>query len=177
MRLASGGDGLFSAIIALFIVDYHFQRPRLVLHVIPAQAVAVQSVLLGKCFVVELAVLILFDLLDASLALAIDEELGFIVVGIAVDGSHLAPALLAPAPVRQQVYGVSLLLPVRAIEIVAVLGQAGEVADAEVAAARRPVAVVGSRLAQVVEASPYELADHPVVVVLPAPVVVGQVRP
>ena len=96
MGLAGGAYGLFSAAFARFIVDDDLEGARFVLHVVPSQAVSVQAVFLGKCLAVELPVPVFFHFLDASLALAVDEELGFVVVGIAVDGSDLAPTLLAP---------------------------------------------------------------------------------
>ena len=68
-------------------------------------------------------------------------------------------------------------VPTGAVEIVAVLGQSGEVADAEVAGTRRPVLIVGSRFTEIVIARPHEFTDNPVLVVLPYPVIVGQVAP
>ena len=78
-RLAGRLHHLFAAVFARFIVDDHLQLARLILHVVPAQAVAVEA-LLGV-------------LPDASLALAVDKELALRTVGIAVDGRHLADAV------------------------------------------------------------------------------------
>ena len=190
--LAGGLDGLLAGLAAVGIIDYHLHVARLIPDVVPAQTVAVEALggVLG----------------DAALALAVDEKFARGVVGVAVDGRHLSDAVLAlagvalagcraatfpltrrpvaflllarpPAPVGQQVDGVLLGVPSRAVEPVAVLGQAGQVADAEVARARWPVLVVGGGLAEVVVARPHELADYPRLVVLLGPVVVGQVAP
>ena len=113
---------------------------------------------------------------DASLALAVDEQLCLRGVCIAIDWSHLA-FTSRPCPVGQYVDCVVVSSPVAAVEIVAVFGKSGEVANAEIAAAAWPVGVVGSRLAQIVVACPNELADDPWVVLLTTPVIVGKVAP
>ena len=74
-------------------------------------------------------------------------------------------------------YGMRLLVPMAAIEIIAVLGQSGKVADAEVAAAAGPILIVGSGFAEIVIACPHKFADYPRIVFLAAPVVVGKVTP
>ena len=114
--------------------------------------------------------------MDAALALSVYEQLALNTVGIAIDWSHLAFAS-GPRPVWQQVSGVFRCVPFAAVEPVAVFGQAGQVADAKVAAAARPVLVVWCRLAQIVVAGPYKLADNPVFIVLPTPVIVWQIAP
>ena len=78
---------------------------------------------------------------------------------------------------RQQVYGVSIGVPMASVEVVAVFWQTCKVADSEIAAAAWPVGVVGSRLAKIVVACPNEFADDPWVVLLTTPVVVGKVAP
>src|SRR5690606_25676777 len=68
--------------------------------------------------------------------------------------TSLAPR---PVPVRQDVRHRQVRPPARLVEVEAVLGEAGQVDQAAVGAAR---AVVGRGLAQVVEAVPHELAGH-----------------
>ena len=77
----------------------------------------------------------------------------------------------------QEMDGVGGGVPTAAVEIIAVLGQSGKVADAEIAASAGPVGVVWGGLAEIVVASPHKLADDPRIVVLTAPVVVGEVAP
>ena len=138
-RLAGSRQRLLTCRLAILIIDHHLQFAWLILHVVPAQTVAVKTVLHSKRPLVELLILLFYYFLDASLTLAVDEELSLIIVGVAKDGRYLADAVLriafAPAPMGQQMDGVLLLLPVRAIEIVAILGQTSQVADAEIAAA------------------------------------------
>ena len=112
----------------------------------------------------------------SALALAVDEELSLVVVGVAHHRCHLAFAS-RPSPVGQQMDGVVAVVPYRAVEIVAVLGQSGEVADAEIAAARRPVGVVGRGLAEIIKARPDKLPDGVVLVVLSHEVALGQIAP
>ena len=73
--------------------------------------------------------------------------------------------------------GVYTTIPVGTIHVIAVFGQSSQVADTKIAAARRPVGVIGRGLAQIVVASPHKLADNPAVVILHLPVVVGQIAP
>ena len=94
----------------------------------------------------------------ASLRLPIDEKLGFRVAGIAEDG-HLLPLTSVPRPVGQKVQCRFFRVPYRPVEIVAVLGQAGQVASSEVAAAAGPVFIVWCRFAKIVLSCPYELSD------------------
>ena len=70
-----------------------------------------------------------------------------------------------------------VLIPVRAIEVKAILGQTSEVADAKIAAARGPVLIVGRGFTEVVVACPHKLTDDPWLIVLPDPVIVGQITP
>ena len=72
---------------------------------------------------------------------------------------------------------MGFLVPTGAVEPVAVLRQTCEVADAEIAGARGPVLVVGGGLAQIVVAGPHKLTDDVGGIVLPHPVVVGQIAP
>ena len=65
-----------------------------------------------------------------ALTLAIDEEFGTGVVGVDKDGGYLAFAS-GPGPMWQEVKGFGGLVPVTAIEVVAVFGKAGKVDDAE----------------------------------------------
>ena len=74
-------------------------------------------------------------------------------------------------------YGVGGGVPVAAIQVIAVLGQSGEVADAEVAASAWPILVVRGGFAEIVVACPYKFSDYPRIVLLTAPVVVGKVAP
>lgn len=117
LGFAGCADNLLSGLVAIFVINHHLQLARLIDHVAPTQAIAVKSrgVILG----------------DAALALAVDKEFGAGIVGVAVDGSYLALAV-GPRPMRQQVDGVLRLVPVAAVQVVAVLGQTCEVADAEV---------------------------------------------
>ncbi len=54
--------------------------------------------------------------------------------------------------------GRGLGIPVAAIEIVAVLGYARKVDNAEQRAVARPVGIIRCRLSEVVKSGPYELA-------------------
>ena len=130
-RFTGSTERLFASLVAVGVIDHDAQLSWFVAHVVPAQAEAVEA---------------FFGVLrNLALTLAVEEKLCGGVVGIAIDGSHLSATallsfrrrttLVAPSPVRQQVDGVLLLVPVRAVEEVAVFGQSGEVADAEVAAA------------------------------------------
>ena len=59
----------------------------------------------------------------------------------------------------QQMDGVLFLIPLGAIEIVTIFGHTSQVADAKIARTRRPVAVIGCGLSQIVETRPYKLSD------------------
>ena len=78
---------------------------------------------------------------------------------------------------RQQVYGVSIGVPMASVEVVAVFWQTCKVADSEIAAAAWPVGVVWSRFAEIVISSPYELSYNPRIVLLASPVVVRKIAP
>ena len=73
-------------------------------------------------------------LLDTALALAIDEEFGLGIVGVAEDGSHFTLTSW-PCPVGQQVQSLLFGRPMHAIEVGAILGKTSEVENAEVTAA------------------------------------------
>ena len=97
---------------------------------------------------------------------AVEAQLDLLRVGVGHDGDG-PPFLPGPGPVREHVHH-RLARPLALVEPEAVLGEARQVHDAEVRAAGRPVrflaralpVVVGSGLAEVVEAGPHELAQH-----------------
>ena len=72
---------------------------------------------------------------------------------------------------------MSVFVPMRAIEEIAVLGESGQIANAEIAGARGPVFIVRRGLAQIVVTRPHKLANHPRIIVLHHPVVIGQIAP
>ena len=190
---SSSADDLLGSLVAFGIVGDNLELTGFIANVHPAQTIAVETVLavrglgigkhrraaprhgffnaVGK-IVVERDVV----LADATLALAVDEELGFRIVGIAEDGRHFTFAAW-PGPVGEQMEGLLFGSPMDAIKVGAILGKSGEVKDAEVAAARWPVFIVGRRLAKIVEACPYEFSDNLRALVLPHPVVVGDIAP
>ena len=77
----------------------------------------------------------------------------------------------------QEMDGVSVFVPMRAIEEIAILGESGEIANAEIAGARGPVFIVRRGFAQIVVTRPHELSNYPRFIVLPHPVVIGQIAP
>ena len=77
----------------------------------------------------------------------------------AVGVRHGLHGAIRPVPVRQNVRHRKIETPVRLVDIEAVLGEAGEVNDAEIRAARGVVAVaIRRRLAEIIEAGPDKLA-------------------
>ncbi|CCZ11385.1 putative uncharacterized protein [Prevotella sp. CAG:1092] len=78
---------------------------------------------------------------------------------------------------RQEVEGVAILVPFRAIEIISVLRQSGKVANAEIAAATWPIFIIRSRFAKIVYASPHELTDGVIVVVHSEEILLRQIAP
>ena len=179
LRGSTGGlHGLGAYFFAVLVIHHHLQFARFVLHVVPAQAVAVDGrvVDVGNFALLACTALHVGSLGDAALRLSVHEEFGSGVVGVAIDGGHLAFAS-RPCPVGQEVDGLVGGVPVRAIEVVAVFGQSGEVEDAEVGRAAGPIAVVGSGFAEIVEACPDKLANHPRFVILQEPVLLGDVGP
>ena len=175
MGLAGRAHNLLFSRTAVLVVGHDFQFAGFIGHVHPHQAVATlqpQSILFlqrKRCFRIQFTLL--------SVALPVDEEFGFGVAGVDKDGGVL-PFPARPGPVGQHVQGVVALVPQATVEVVAVLGQAGQVDDAEHGAMAGPcVGVVRRRFAQVVEARPHELAERPVVVVGQGEVLVGHVRP
>ena len=141
-RVTGGMHSLFPGGFSVFVIDDHLELTGLVGHAVPHQTVAREEA------VGDLLAHLLDEfpsgrrhrhasrLMTSALALAVDEELSLVVVGVAHHRCHLAFASW-PSPVGQQMDGVVVAVPYRAVEIVAVLGQSGEVADAEIAAARR----------------------------------------
>src|SRR5574344_1805097 len=113
-------------------------------------------------------------LLPAALALAVQEELGLVAARIARDGNLLALAAV-PGPVRQEVHGFAAVVPERAVEVIAVLRERAEVADAEERAAADQAA--RTRLAEVVNARPDELAPAVPVALHARELEVRNVRP
>ena len=89
--------GLFACFVASIIIDHYLYFAWLIDGVVPAQAIAIQS--LGR-------ILGYF-----ALTLAIDKEFGSGIVGITIYGRHLSYPILSPRPVWQQVDGVCLLIP------------------------------------------------------------------
>ena len=148
--------------VALLVVNNNTNFAWLVFHVIPAQAITIQT--------------FSFVLAHPTLRLTIDKEFTLDTIGITVDRRHLTFAI-GPCPMRQQVNGMFLCVPTALIKIVAILRQSCQVADAKIAATRRPVFIIGRRLAQIVITRPDKFTNHPVVVILPHPIIVRQVRP
>ena len=149
--------------IARGIVCHDLELAGLVDGLVPHQAVAVLD---GRVV-----------LLAHALRLAVNEELGLGIGGVDEYGGHLTLAPF-PVPVGKHMERGGLLVPARAVEIVAVFGERGEVDDAEDRTVAGPcVGVVGRGLAEIVEPGPYELADDPGVVVVAGKVEVGGVAP
>ena len=152
---------------ALGIVGHHLDVARFILHLVPHQAVAF---LHGLC-------LLLRAFRAAALALAVDKQFRRGVGGVDKHRCHL-PLAARPRPVGQHVERFRPGVPHAAVQVEAVLGQRGQVDDAEHRRVVGPgIRVVGRRLAQVVEARPYELPDGPVEVVGQGEVNVRNVRP
>ena len=163
VRSAGGAHGFFGHGFALGVVGHYFEGAGRVFYVVPHQAVAGLGLVGGALGL-------------ATLALAVHKELSRGVVGVGEHGRGLALAA-GPGPVRQQVQGGLGGVPAGAVQVVPVLGQAGQVQNAEVGAVRRPGFVVGRRLAEVVEASPHELAHQVGQVVLGRKLFVRGLRP
>ena len=115
-------------------------------------------------------------LLLATLALAVDEELGLGMVGVHEDRGYLSFAP-RPRPVGEDVKRLSVLVPVAAVEIEAILGDTCQVDSTEERGVAGPFAVVGGRLTEVIDTRPDEFAHAPVVVLLTDEVVLGEVAP
>ena len=170
----------FQCLVSVLVIRHHTNLAWLILHVVPAQTVAVEYIALCLLLFGVLRVASQFFLRHilayAPLALAVHEEFCLRKVGIYIYGSHLALAS-RPRPVGQHVQGVLSGVPLRAVEIVSVLGQSGKVADAEITRTAGPVLVVGRRFAQIVEARPHKLPYGICAVVHHKEVVVGQIAP
>ena len=82
-----------------------------------------------------------------------------------------------PVPVREDVESFHVLVPVTAVEVIAVFGQSGKVDDTEQGRVAGPVGVVRCRFTQIIEASPYKFPDAVGEVFVLDKVVFGQVRP
>ena len=112
-----------------------------------------------------------------SLTHSVDKEFGFGIVGVDIDRRDF-PFAPRPRPVGQHVQGGGRLVPNGAVEIVAVLGQGGEVDNAEEGGVRRPgIGVVGRRFTEVVEACPDKLPHRPGIVFGEGEIDIGGVRP
>ena len=118
-RLTSGTSHILSYLVAILIVSHHTNLAWLILHVIPTEAIAIQSAR--------------WVLAYSSLTLAIDKQLTFHAIGIAIHRSHL-PLTSLPVPMRQEMGGVLVLVPTGTIHIIAILRQTSQIADAEVTA-------------------------------------------
>ena len=95
----------------------------------------------------------------APLRNAVQEELDPVIIRVDVNRQEgLLPS--GPVPVRKQMQH-RLLRPACLVKVRPVLRQSGQVENSVVRAADRPVAVVGRRLSEVVEAGPDELAHDP----------------
>ena len=68
-------------------------------------------------------------------------------------------------------------VPMTAVQIITVFGQARQVDDTEQRGMAGPVGIVRSRFAQIIESCPYELSDPPSVILMPNPVILRQIRP
>ena len=171
-------DCLCADFFAILIIDHHFQLAWLILHVVPSQTVAINGrvVDIGDTPILAGTFLHLRILGDSALRLAVDEELGSGVVGVAIHGRHLSLATWE-SPVGHQVNGLFIRVPMGAVEIVAVLGQPRKVEDAEVGGTTRPVFIVGGGLAKIVEACPHKFSNHPILVLLQEPVLFGHIGP
>lgn len=110
----------------------------------------------------------------ATLAHAVDKQFSLGIVGVDKHRCDLAFAS-GPGPVGQDVEGFLILVPVAAVEVVAVFGYACEVDDAEQRAVAWPVGVVGCGFAEIVEACPHELADAVGQILVLDEVILGQV--
>ena len=77
------------------------------------------------------------------MALAVDEEFGFRVVGVDEDRGYLS-FTPRPSPVGKDVECLGILLPVTAVEVEAVLRKASEVYGAEERRVAGPITIVGS---------------------------------
>ena len=170
-------DDLFSDGLARLIVGNDLDFTWLVLRVHPHQAVA----LLAGEGLLALLVLRSIDgdariLLLATLALAVDEELSLGVVGVHEDRGYLSFAP-RPRPVGEYVKRLSVLVPVAAVEIEAILGDTCQVDSTEERGVAGPFAVVGGRLTEVIDTRPDEFAHAPAEVILTDEVILGEVAP
>ncbi len=171
-------------LFALSVRDY-LQLAWLVFHVIPAEAVLILA------------------LFFAPKRFAVQKQFSFVAGGIDVNGRHLAFAT-GPGPVRKEVGHGKVGPPTRLINKKPVLFETGEVYDAEIGTARRHVnlaqllqflfhsrllvgigeiqkiahvAVVRRRLAEIIEASPHELAGDVRKFILPPELGIRYGRP
>ena len=148
MRLASCAHYLGVCHIALFVVSHNLDFAWLIHHIVPAETVAVETVLATRSIRVskersatprhwllnavgEIVVHANVDMLQTTLALAIDEEFSFWIAGIAEYWCDLTLAAL-PCPVREHVESLVGCVPVGAVEINAVFWQTCKVEDAEI---------------------------------------------
>jgi len=174
MGTTSGADDLLGDSLTRLVVGDDLDFTWLVLRVHPHQAVA----LLTGEGLLALLVLRSIDgdagiLLLATLALAVDEELGLGMVGVHEDRGYLSFAP-RPRPVGEDVKRLSVLVPVAAVEIEAVLGDTCQVDSTEERGVAGPFAVVGGRLTEVIDTRPDEFAHAPVMIFLTDEVVLGQ---
>ena len=144
MGTACSADRLGSDSLARIVVGDDLHLSWFILRIHPHEAVALLACE-GLLAVFVLGILDLDGsiLTLASLALAVDEEFGFRVVGVDEDRCHLA-LTTRPSPVGKDVECLGILLPVTAVEVEAVLRKASEVYGAKERRVAGPVTIVGS---------------------------------
>ena len=174
VRFACGTHDLLIGFPALLVIGHYTHFARLVDGIHPHQAVTLQhfgviNLAFGNGGIGHLAL--------AAIALAVDEEFGFGIVGIDKYGNGVT-LVARPGPVGQDVQGVFVLVPDALVEEVAVLGDAGQVDDSEHGAVVGPcIGVVGRGLAQIVETGPNELSHGPFIVIGQGEIHVGHIAP
>ena len=177
VRFACGVHLGFGHRLAVFIVSHHFHRSRFILGVHPHQAVTLLAQEACRAHGVFAVVNLYRQVLCAlALALAVDEHFGRGVVGVDEYRRHFAFAAF-PVPVWQYVQRFGFLVPVAAVEVIAVFRQACKVENAEQRGVAWPIAVIRSGFAKVVKAGPHKFAYAIGEVVVLDEVVFGQVRP
>jgi len=175
VRLPCRAHLLHLSLFSLPVIGHHFYRPRFIAGLHPHQAVSFLAVerLLRSLVVASLKCD--REILGAPpLAFPVNEEFRRRIASVYHHGNHLAlPAL--PVPVRQDVEGGCLVVPVASVEVIAVLGDPRQVNDSEEGAVTRPVGIVRGGFPKVVEAGPHKLPDTVFQVFVLDEVVFGEV--
>ena len=176
MCLSGCPDGFLSHSPAFIVVSHDPDFARLIFHVRPDEAVSSH-----QCPVVRKNALPFADrrgiLPDDALADPVDEELGGR-PGCIDHHRHIPAFLSLPVPVRKHVQSGLLPVPDAPVEVESVLRDGCQVNDAEHGGVARPgLGVVRSRLAEIVEAGPYELSGHPGVCLVGGEVHIRDVGP